>query len=75
MSPRPACFDCSQQPNVESMPEFPTQGLDLHMAIFGVSLCFLCLYSYVVVAAAMGTVVAMTKELYSSCVLRWIHSG
>lgn len=52
------------------MPELPTQGLDLHMAIFWERLGFLYLYCYAEVAAAMGTIVAMIKELYYSDVLR-----
>lgn len=52
------------------MPELPIQGLDLHMVIFGENLGFLYLYCYAEVAAAMGTIVAMIKELYSSDVLR-----
>ena len=52
------------------MPELPTQGLDLHMVIFGERLGFLYLYCYTEVAAAMRTLVAMIKELYSSDVLR-----
>ena len=70
ISSRPDSFDPSYQPNGENMPELPIQGLDLHMVIFGENLGFLYLYCYAEVAAAMGTIVAMIKELYSSDVLR-----
>lgn len=56
------------------MPELPTQGLDLHMVIFGERLGFLYLYCYAEVAAAMGTIVATIQELYSSDVLKQIQS-